>query len=343
MRRLAPFAACVLLLSACAGAAVIAPAAPYASHGWTPLAVETRRVGLGIPGGVRLSPGVRFAGGLEILAPPGDRLHGLSDLKLLDGEVLMVSDAGDLFRARLQFDARGRPSGLSDLRVRALTAEDGRAFSAKPDGDAEALAITADDGLIVGFEQRPRLWSYGSPDDIRERPRAFATPPVPGGNEGIEALAAEPDGWRVAGESGGVWDCRPRACVAVGEPPATPIPVSGWRITGMDGDPARAAWFVVQRRFRAPVDMRARLRRMAEDGTFGPVLVELSLPSTVDNFEGIAAVRHGDGVRLYILSDDNSHARQRTLLLAFDVGAGAQVVRKSSPGGEAASRPRRVR
>ena len=52
--------------------------------------------------------------------------------------------------------------------------------------------------------------------------------------------------------------------------------------------------------------------------TPGPALVELSLPSTVDNFEGIAAVRYGDGVRLYILSDDNANPRQRTLLLAFD-------------------------
>ena len=58
---------------------------------------------------------------------------------------------------------------------------------------------------------------------------------------------------------------------------------------------------------------------MGPDGTLGPVLVELSLPSTVDNFEGIAAAPHGDGVRLYILSDDNSNAAQRTLLLAFDV------------------------
>jgi hypothetical protein len=30
-------------------------------------------------------------------------------------------------------------------------------------------------------------------------------------------------------------------------------------------------------------------------------------------------VEHRGGVRLYILSDDNSSARQRTLLLVFDV------------------------
>ena len=39
----------------------------------------------------------------------------------------------------------------------------------------------------------------------------------------------------------------------------------------------------------------------------------------LSNFEGIAAVRRGDGLRLYILSDDNNNAAQRTLLLAFDV------------------------
>ncbi|HEY0599478.1 esterase-like activity of phytase family protein [Brevundimonas sp.] len=315
MRRLAPFAAC-LLLSACAGAAVVDPAAPDAPDGWTPLAVETRPVGLGIPGGVRLAPGVRFAGGLALR---GERLHGLSDLKLWGEDLLMVSDAGDLFRARLLLDGRRRPAGLSNLRMRALTGEDGRAFPTKSDGDAEALAVTADGVLIVGFEQRPRLWSYGAADEPRDRPRALAAPPVPHGNAGIEALAAAPDGWRVAGEAGGVWDCGPEACVAVETSPVPPIPVSDWRITGMDRDPAGAGWFVVQRRFRGPIDMRARIRRMKPSGALGPVLVELSLPSIIEDFEGIAATGRGDRMRVYILSDDNSHARQRTLLLAFDV------------------------
>ena len=102
-------------------------------------------------------------------------------------------------------------------------------------------------------------------------------------------------------------------------PPAEPIPDSEYRVTGMDRDPGGDGFWVVERRVRPPVDVRGRIRRMGADGTLGPVLVELSLPSTVDNFEGIAAVRHGDGVRLYILSDDNNNAAQRTLLLAFDV------------------------
>ena len=61
------------------------------------------------------------------------------------------------------------------------------------------------------------------------------------------------------------------------------------------------------------------VRRMGANGELGPVLIQLKLPGTTDNFEGIAAERRGDGVRLYILSDDNNHAPQRTLLLAFDL------------------------
>ncbi|MNY45472.1 hypothetical protein D3C86_1805800 [compost metagenome] len=58
---------------------------------------------------------------------------------------------------------------------------------------------------------------------------------------------------------------------------------------------------------------------MAADGTLGPVLVELKLPGTTDNFEGIAAERRGERTRIYVLSDDNSLAVQRTMMLAFDV------------------------
>lgn len=318
MRRLAPLVA-GLLLSACAGAAVIAPAAPHAPDGWTPLAVETRPVGLGIPGGVRLAPGVGFAGGLQILAPAGDRLHGISDLKLVGDDLLAVSDAGDLFQARLTLDQRGRPVALTDLRARPLPAADGEPFASKSEGDAESLAVTAEGTLIVGFEQQPRLWSYGPLTAPNGRPVALPTPPVPTGNDGMEALAAGPGGWRVVAEGGGVWDCGPERCLEVIAAPVEPIPLRGWRVSGLDRDPGGDGWWVVQRLYRAPFDMRARIRRMDAAGALGPVMVELSLPSTTDNFEGIAAVRHGDGVRLYILSDDNGGGRQRTLLLAFDV------------------------
>jgi hypothetical protein len=318
------FAAVVLtsLLGACASAGVVPEPWRGTGDGWTPAAAEIRAVGLGIPGGVRLAPGVRFAGGIQIIAPGGDRLHGLSDLKLAGGDIVAVTDAGDLVRGRPAFDPRGRLAGLSDLRLRGLTGADGRAFPTKEDGDAESLAVTADGELVVGFEQTPRLWSYGPLDALRDRPSARAVPPVPPGNDGLEALATGPDGLRAAAESGGVWDCMPARCTQVAPPPATPPAISDWRITGMDRDPAGDGWFVVERLYREPFDMRARVRRMDASGATGPVLVSLSLPSATDNFEGIAATTGASGTRLYILSDDNDNPRQRTLLLAFDVEPG---------------------
>lgn len=320
MRRFAALAAAVLL-PGCTGALVLSEPGLQATDGGTPVAAATRTLGLGLPGGTRLAPGARFAGGLQIATPPGHRLHGLSDIKLVEGDLLAVTDAGDLVRATLTLDRRGRPAGLSDIRLRALTGLDGLPFQTKSDGDAEALAVGADGALLVAFEQEPRLWSYGQLEAVQDRPTPWPIPPVAAGNNGLEALAtADAGAFRVAAEGGGIWDCAPAACRERVAPPAQPIAVGDWRITGMDRDPSGEGWFVVERRYREPVDMRARIRRMDEAGALGPVLVELGPPSTTDNFEGIAATAREGATRLYILSDDNDNPRQRTLLLAFDLG-----------------------
>lgn len=312
--------AAALALSACA-TAVPAPIWTGANPGWTSAGAEARPIGLGLPGGARLARGVRFAGGIELVLKADSPLHSLSDLKMLDADdFVSVSDAGDLVRGRLRLDRSGRLEGVEALRWRRLTLTDGSPITDKADGDAEGLFLDSDGDLAVSFERRHRLWSYGPPGAIAARPTPLASPEVDFPlNDGMEGISAAPGGWRVTGESGGVWDCAARGCRVVTAPPAEPIPDSDYRITGLDRDPGDDGFWVVERRFRPPVDVRARVRRMAADGTLGPVLVELSLPSTVDNFEGVAAVRRDDGVRLYILSDDNGGERQRTLLLAFDV------------------------
>jgi len=316
-----PAAALVaLLLAACARSPIPSPSWSPTDPAWTPVASQSRPVGLGVPGGVRLAPGSRFAGGAEILAAPDGRLHSLSDLKLADGDIVVVSDWGDLFRARLRLDRRGRLAGVDDWRMRPLTGDDGLPFPSKSDGDAEGLAITDDGRMLVSFEGRHRIRDYGPLDQPDVTPKPLKAPELGApGNSGFEGMATAPGGWRVAAEAGGIWDCTPAACAAVVAPPAEPLPDSEYRITGLDRDPAGAGWFVVERRFREPADVRGRVRRMDASGALGPVLIELTLPSTVDNFEGIAAVALNGATRLYILSDDNGSARQRTLLLAFDV------------------------
>ncbi|WP_428153017.1 esterase-like activity of phytase family protein [Brevundimonas sp.] len=310
-----------LSLTACAASLGAPRPYPLSSDGWTPAVAELRSVSLGLPGGAQLADGVRFAGGLQLIAAPTSPLHSLSDLKLTDDSgFVTVSDAGDLVRGDIRLDASGRLIGLDHFRSRRLTLEDGRAISDKQDGDAEGLAITPSGELLVSFERRHRIWNYGPLSALKGQPTPMRAPDFAfTENDGMEGLAVSPNGWRVSGEAGGVWDCSSARCTVVSAPPETPIPDSDYRITGLDRDTSGDGWFVVQRLYRAPIDMRARVRRMAPDGTLGPILIELKLPGTTDNFEGVAAeTRHGK-TRLYILSDDNFNPAQRTLMLAFDL------------------------
>lgn len=323
MRRLARLASAwaTLALTACAASLGAPQPFPRPIGGWTPAVAELKSVGLGLPGGAMLADGVRFAGGLEIVAGPTSPLHSLSDVKLTgDGGFVAVSDVGDLIQAELKLDETGRLIGLDRIRTRRLTLEGGGLITEKRDGDAEGVVITSSGDLLVSFERQHRIWNYGPLSALWTIPRPVRIPDFPfAENDGMEGVAAAPGGWRVAGEAGGVWDCSPARCVVASPPPPTPTPDSEYRITGMDRDSAGGGWFVVERRFRLPIDARGRIRRMAPDGTLGPVLVELKLPGTTDNFEGIAAERRAGVTRLYILSDDNFNPAQRTLMLAFDV------------------------
>jgi hypothetical protein len=322
LRRLA-VAWAALALTACA--ATLGPPQPDLSHGdgWTFAPAELKTVGLGLPGAV-LAPDVRFAGGVEIVAGLGSPLHGLSDLKLTgDGGFVAVSDAGDLVRGVLRLDAQGRLVGVDRLASRRLTLENGRPIAEKIDGDAEGLALTRSGDLLISFERRHRIWNYGplsalhAPTPVSSPDAAFPE------NEGMEGLAAalprQGEAWRALGEGGGVWDCTAERCRTVVPPPAEAPKDSDYRSTGLDRDPSGDGWFMVERCYSPPFDMRGRVRRLAPDGTPGPILVELKLPGTTDNFEGVAAERRGQGTRLYLLSDDNANPAQRTLLLAFDV------------------------
>lgn len=310
-----------LAIAACAGAWPALAPMPLAS-GWTPTTVAIRPVGLGLPGGATLAEGARFAGGVELVLEGGSPLHSLSDLKLTGGDgFVSVSDAGDLARGQLVLNRAGKLVGVRDLAWRRLTLADGAPIRNKADGDAEGLAVLDDDTLLVSFERDHRIWNYGPVAAPVARPIAARHPDTDfAPNDGMEGLSARSGGWRVSGESGGVWNCAASACVVVAPLPTAPLSDRTHRVTGMDRDPSGEGFFVVQRAYRPPFDARAQVRRMGADGTLGPVLIALKLPGTTDNFEGIAAVAHDGGTRVYILSDDNDNPAQRTLLLAFDVG-----------------------
>jgi hypothetical protein len=308
----------LLAVGACATASAgIGPLAEPLS-GWESIIVSSEATPLRAPS-YGTGP-VRYAGGVA-LRSDDPRFGGLSDFRLdASGGLVAVTDAGDLITARLILDTAGRLTGVGQVRLRRLTDLDGLPISDKARGDAEGLAILPDGQVLVAFEREHRIWSYGRDAADRPAPRAH-----PGhdfaDNEGMEGFVGDGvGGWYVAGEGGGFWHCDPTACEASAAPPETPL--AGYRPTGLALDNQTGGLLMLERFYEAPIDTRIRVRRIDRNGQVKAELIALRLPAVVDNFEGIVTALNADGSqRVYILSDDNFSARQRTLLLAFDVTA----------------------
>lgn len=258
-----------------------------------------------------------YAGGLALASADTDRLHGLSDVDVIEGDRLVaVGDFGSLLEARLVLDTADRLAGLTDVRLTPLIGEDGAPVPDKTEGDAEGLAVLPGGDRLVSFERRHRIWLYpasGTP------PRAAPAPDTSlPDNNGFEALAADPeagpDAYIVGAEmSGATWTCRVSAVCVAG--PIVEKPEE-FGLVALRRLPGNTTVYLL----RAYDPIRGnRIALQIFQATQLTDRLDLARPLTVDNFEGVAAVPLPDGrVRFYLLSDDNASDSQRTLLLAFD-------------------------
>ena len=315
-----------LALAACA------PTAADTPQQWRAVEISATPVELGAETVGRL----RSRGGLA-LASNNPVFGGLSGLEIIDPDRLIaISDNGDWFEGRLVLDDGGKLIGVADVRTAFIRDENGNVFPNKAAGDSEGLAQLPDGRFAVSFEQTQTIRIYDMNRDgpfgaARRGPVLAGARRLPG-NTGLEALASTEDGRLVVGAEGGdqattpIWvaplDARRPVRSHIGYPLS-----GGFSLTSLDRMPDGG--FVALERFYAPViGARARITTFpaasldAEGGAL-PNVRELALldpPLTLDNFEGVAAMRMPDGAtRIYIVSDDNFSARQRTLLLAFDV------------------------
>jgi hypothetical protein len=173
-----------------------------------------------------------------------------------------------------------------------------------------------------------------------------------GGNGGVEALAVAPDWFMMAGVESKAGDASAVSVRAVEAAPAFDIRIGEGApgVVGLDLIPnvasdggftayslhrsmralASEVIVLVETEFERELDqsnLPARIVSEMDERSrvrFRPIasrkLAALNLLVTMDNFEGVAARRMPDGrVRLYIVSDDNFSASQRTLLMIFDV------------------------
>lgn len=274
---------------------------------------------------------LRFIGGVE-LTSPDSKFGGFSGMALSPGgdKLWAVSDKGNWLSAKLRLAGDGLPVKFEDVKMGPLLKPDGAFVAGKSQSDAEELVIAPDGAMLVAFERRHRLLVHPpSRDPLSQTPTRLDLPPWLANqkaNRGAEAVTYLADGrLLVVAEGGGgletpagIWDGSSwselgYACQPGLRPTAAALLPSGDVIL-LERGYSPAAGFSVRVVRVKPQKIRAGARLEPE------VLADLSasLPM-MDNFEALAVRPSPRGAYLYMLSDDNFSALQRTLLLLFDL------------------------
>jgi hypothetical protein len=264
------------------------------------------------------------------LSSKDPRFGGLSGLTTgTDGRLYAVSDVGYWLSAQMILNSEGRLLDLTEWIIEPILSTAGAPVR-DPFHDAEALARAPDGSFLVSFEKIHRIWRYPPP------PMTFHSLPIPvpiptevtqaPSNGGLEGLAILPDdrllalteefqnpdgsfkGWLIG--SGRFFE-------------VSYLPSDDFRVTDCaalnNGDV-----IVLERRYIPLVSLSARLTLVRgqhiQPGAklVGEELLRLQYPLEVDNFEGVAVQEDSiKGTIIYIVSDNNYHPFQRTLLLQF--------------------------
>lgn len=285
---------------------------------------------------------LRYMGGL-VLRSTNAAFGGVSALRAgPGGRLLGITDTG----AWVSFgviERGGRLVGVTDGVMAPLRDETGRTTRSKSDFDAEGLAWDPATGeALVSLEQDHRVLSYGGIDPARpesldreavrvERNPATANWPSNGGGEAIAVLGGgdrlifEEEGQDAAGASDVLRIGSAGTRVLRYTPPA------GYRPTDAV-EMAPGLLLVLNRRYTMLEGMAAAVTLVpVGDAMQGEEIARLKPPLTVDNMEGMALVRTGGRTFIYLISDDNFKAFQRTLLLKFEVLAATSPRRSGRP------------
>ena len=267
-----------------------------------------------------IAPGAEMSGAWVLTA--GDpAFGGLSGIAIREGRVVMVSDRGHWLTGAID---PGAAPPLTGLRIAPIRGADGRALSGRA-ADAESLAWDGQ-GLHVAFEHAHRILTLDPEGRLGD-------PLLPGGvgrigaNAGMEALTTTPDGRLLALSEDRVdgafllWHGPPEGPLARDRLPVLSRHANTGAATGPDG-----TIYLLQRHFSPATGVSIRLLAyppgptgLPDPGGAGLVAAWETL-SGIDNMEGVAAVPAEDGrLDLWIVSDDNFNAVQRTLLLRLSL------------------------
>ncbi len=273
---------------------------------------------------------LRYLGGW-VLTSRDRRFGGISSMTQQDGRFTALSDEGVLIRFRL--DPRGH---VRETRIAPLPAGPGTVAD-KAHRDSESMQRDPATGRSwVGFERVNEIWRYGR--DFT-RAEAHAAPPAMQGwpgNGGAEAVARLADGrFIVFSEEQPGPDGSTEALLFPGDPTdpkAQPIRFgyaapAGYKVTDAQ-QLADGRVVLLNRRFTvlegvsAVITIADPRAIVAGQAWRSRELARLAPPLTVDNMEALSVARERGRTILWIASDDNFSALQKTLLLKFALEEG---------------------
>ena len=292
-----------------------------------PLTIEAVKLGVGDMSD-RLPSNLRFTGGWA-LTSSNRKMGGLSGLSIEpDGSVLTVSDMG-------QFIRLGRTGGELNgtAEIAPMQFENPLIRPGKLTTDAEGIAIR--DGLtFVSFERDFRVMAFALDQCgaaargilVSDPPSRYGLRPIRA-NAGPEALWLDTEGGlHILYEQlrdGAVTTAQATEDGKAHMAPLTPAPSldEGFRPVGADQislSEDRSATAFLYRAYNREQGNRIRLDITLSDQE-DPFILRLAPPLLTDNFEGVAMEETDEGLRLWIISDDNFSDRQQTLLYVFDL------------------------
>lgn len=259
------------------------------------------------------SPGLELLAAFELRGREPE-FGGIS-AALVDGpDLLLLSDRGTLFRSRRVLADDGRLTGLHEWSRVRLRKEPSRQAP-----DTEGLTRAADGSLILSIENDDQLARLGPAglEPGRTLPPWLAGLP---GNEGVESLATLPGGALLAiGEAGSATGDHPIAVIdEAGAEAGTMVAENGFRPTG--ADVVDGYLVLIERRVSLLGGLAGRLTAVRVGAAQRPilhptVLAMLDGEHWGENWEAVALERQNDHAIIYVVSDDNFSALQRTLLV----------------------------
>lgn len=278
-----------------------------------------------------------YLGGLVMISP-SKTFGGWSSVRLRPDSVhfVGVSDNGKWITGRIERNAAGRLSGLSDVDVAPMVSKTGKPDPRKRMMDSEGLAFRPGE-VLVSFERSHRVDVYPDSGFAASPPLRTLAKLIPDArlkaNKSLETVAVAPKDGPLEG-----------APVIVAE---ESLNEAGDNYAAVLEGPRKGIFFVkrhgdfdvsdgtflpngdlvlLERSFSLLSGVGLRIRRIAAEAirpgstVDGEELMTAGAGDHIDNMEGIDAFRAADGsTHVILVSDDNNSFLQSNLMLEFQL------------------------